>query len=138
MDPRAILLLAPRQRRALDLQLFVQQADLVVPSYQLRAEDVALVNDRIIFLPLREGLRGAFPSKTASVDLLLRRVDGVGGRAGRFGPPVAAMASSRDHAALAGARLRLTGCAVLPCIFSSARPGHASTTVGKMARHAEI
>ena len=38
---------------------------------------------------------GPMVRHTASVDLLARRVDGVWGRAGRFGPPVAAMASSR-------------------------------------------
>jgi len=40
--------------------------------------------------------------RAASVDLLSRRVDGVLGGAGRgcrFGPPVASMASSRDHVA---------------------------------------
>jgi hypothetical protein len=41
---------------------------------------------------------GPMVRHTASVDLLARRVDGVWGRAGRFGPPAAAMArgESRD------------------------------------------
>ena len=39
---------------------------------------------------------------------------------------------------LAGARLRLTCRAVLSCQLVGARPGHASTTVGKMARDAAL
>jgi len=47
---------------------------------------------------------GPMVRHTASVDLLARRVDGVWGRAGRFGPPAAAMASSRDRESRNGPR----------------------------------
>ena len=47
---------------------------------------------------------GPMVRHTASVDLLARRVDGVWGGAGRFGPPAAAMASSRDRESRDGPR----------------------------------
>ena len=66
----------------LNFELFVQQADLVVSTNELRSEDVPLVDDRVVLLPLREGLRGAFPSKRSERPrnpsfLETTRVDGV-------------------------------------------------------------
>ena len=79
VEPVLVLDLALRQDGPLDLDLLVQQRELVVPAYELGAEDVAIVDDaRELLLLLADRRVGLVDDPIQALKLqLLRRNRGL-------------------------------------------------------------